>query len=286
MELRAQFSEYMDKQNVYGSGRAASYVRALDLLVPILAKSQSTFQDCSNLWNIDSVDKVQELYKYILEQQRLGECGLFNNEAPVSYWRDRYCSAALRCYKEFLIIYQHKKRLWKIVNESNTKATDLSKRLQKEKINSAQDLVSEKNYDFSTREGKDKLREVKTRVNQSFFRDLMLETYQFQCCVTGLNITSVLRASHILPWAKNVANRLNPENGLCLSATYDAAFDRHLISFNEDYRMIFSTALKEHYSNKAFQTQFKAFEGKQIIKPKRYCPNQEFLEKHRARLFV
>ena len=29
-------------------------------------------------------------------------------------------------------------------------------------------------------------------------------------------------ASHIVEWAKDKANRLNPENGLCLSATYDA----------------------------------------------------------------
>ncbi len=110
---------------------------------------------------------------------------------------------------------------------------------------------------------------------------MILYTYQSQCCLTGLNIPGVLRASHILPWAKNVANRLNAENGLCLSATYDAAFDRYLISFDENYRMIFSPRLKEYYSNKAFQTQFKTFEGQKLILPKINIPNQKFLEKHR-----
>jgi hypothetical protein len=48
--------------------------------------------------------------------------------------------------------------------------------------------------------------------------------------------------------------------------------------------MIFSPSLKEFYSNEAFQTQFRAFEGKPISKPKRFCPDQAFLEKHRKKL--
>jgi putative restriction endonuclease len=112
---------------------------------------------------------------------------------------------------------------------------------------------------------------------------MILLDYGTQCCVSGLNVPGVLRASHIVSWAEDKENRLNPSNGLCLSATYDAAFDRHLISFDKDYRMIFSPQLKEYYSNEAFKTQFLAFEGNQMTKPKRFCPDQGFLEKHRAR---
>jgi putative restriction endonuclease len=113
---------------------------------------------------------------------------------------------------------------------------------------------------------------------------MILADYGAQCCLTGLNVPDVLRASHIVAWKDDKPNRLNPANGLCLSATYDAAFDRHLISFDEDYRMIFSPQLKEYYSNEAFKTQFLAFEGRRIALPKRYCPNQVFLEKHRQKL--
>ena len=90
-------------------------------------------------------------------------------------------------------------------------------------------------------------------------RDMILADYGAQCCLTKLNVPEVLRASHIVAWKDDKPNRLNPANGLCLSATYDAAFDRHLISFDEDYRMIFSPQLKEYYSNEAFKTQFLAF---------------------------
>ena len=109
----------------------------------------------------------------------------------------------------------------------------------------------------------------------------MLVTYESSCCVTGLNIPGILRASHIVGWAEDEANRLNPANGLCLSATYDAAFDRHLISFDEDYRMILSPSLRQHSGNEAYHQQFELFEGQKISLPKRFCPDQTFLQKHR-----
>lgn len=183
-----------------------------------------------------------------------------------------------------MILYHHENHLWDLVGQKNVTPSELSKRLGAEKIVSIEELVSESNVDFSTKEGKEKLREVKTRVNQGFFRRLVLSTYHAQCCVTGLNIPEVLRASHIVAWSADTKNRLNPTNGLCLSATYDAAFDRHLISFDENYRMILSPALKDYYSNEAFKSHFLAFEGEQISLPNRFCPDQEFLGKHRDQM--
>ena len=116
------------------------------------------------------------------------------------------------------------------------------------------------------------------------FRKMMLEKYQSQCCVCGLNVPEVLRASHIVGWADDSKNRLNPSNGLCLSATYDAAFDKHLISFDESYRMILSPALKEYYSNRAFQDYFQSLEGQKLVLPNRFEPDQALLEKHRLKL--
>ncbi|MFA7368262.1 MAG: HNH endonuclease [Kiritimatiellales bacterium] len=282
--MRAWYLQHMDEQNVEGSGKASSYVRALDLLGPILAKKGGEFANCSNVWAVQSVERIADLYEYILEQQRLGEAGVFKGEKPASYWRDRYCSAALKSYKEFLILNRYEERLWKIYNEPKTSSAELSARLAHQKIDSIKELVSDRNIDFSTKEGKETLREVKARVNQSFFRKMILATYETRCCVTGMNFKEVLRASHIVAWSADEENRLNPANGLCLSATYDAAFDRHLISFDEDYRMIFSPQLKEYHSNEAFKTQFLAFEGRRISLPERFCPEQTFLEKHRAKI--
>ena len=55
---------------------------------------------------------------------------------------------------------------------------------------------------------------VRVRVNQSFFRRRIISAYEFRCCVTGLAVPELLVASHIVPWAQDDANRLNPRNGL------------------------------------------------------------------------
>ncbi len=282
MNTRTQFSQYIRGENLEGSGKAPSYIRALELLGPILAKTRE-FSDCSDVFAVQSVERISNLYEYVLAQQRLETGGVSGGAKPASYWQKGFCSAALKSYREFLILAPYKQRLWDLVKSAEDPAT-LSRRLGKEKIKSIEHLISEPGVDLSGREGLDKLREVATRVNQAFFRDMILADYGVRCCVSGLNIPAVLRASHVVRWADDKTNRLNPANGLCLSATYDAAFDRHLISLDEDCRVIFSPALKEFYDNKAFQTQFKAFEGLRISMPRRFRPDQDFLKKHREKM--
>ncbi|WP_184449962.1 HNH endonuclease signature motif containing protein [Rhizobium sp. BK538] len=56
-----------------------------------------------------------------------------------------------------------------------------------------------------------------------------------KCCATGLDIESLLVASHIHPWsASDDQERLDPYNGLLLSAALDAAFDRGLITLSPE----------------------------------------------------
>jgi putative restriction endonuclease len=76
---------------------------------------------------------------------------------------------------------------------------------------------------------------VRLRVNQSFFRKRVLSAYQFRCCVTDLAIPQLLVASHVIPWAEDPMNRLNPRNGLCLNALHDRAFDRGLMWIEDGY---------------------------------------------------
>ena len=224
------------------------------------------------------------MYLYILEQQNLGDSGIFETKYKPSYWRSRFYSASLKSYKEFLILQQYKDKLWETYNEPDIDAKELGRRLNQKRFDSAIELLPDEVFDFSSKEGKDALRQVKTRVNQDFFREMILCDYGAQCCVTGLNVPGVLRASHIVGWAEDRENRMNPANGLCLSATYDAAFDRHLIFFDDEYRMILSPALKDFYANQAFKTQFLAFKGQKIIFPKKFKPDMGFLDKHRQKL--
>lgn len=272
----------MREAGAEGSNKASSYIRALELLGPILAKSRA-HRDCADVFAVESPERIGELYGLVLEQQRLEDAGMFGGEEPSSYWRNRFYSAALKSYQEFQILAPYKQKLWELARKGGDPA-GLARRLNELEIGKAERLLVDRGVDFASREGKDRICSAKARVNQDFFRELILEEYRTQCCISGLNVPDVLRASHIVGWAEDEANRLNPANGLCLSATYDAAFDRHLISFDEDFRLIFSPALAEFHGNQAFQAQFKEFEGRSLVMPKRFRPDQAFLEKHRGKL--
>ena len=63
--------------------------------------------------------------------------------------------------------------------------------------------------------------------------------------VTGITDPALLRASHIVPWkdCHDDAERLNVHNGLLLSALWDAALDRRLVTFDDDGRPVLSREL-------------------------------------------
>ncbi len=127
---------------------------------------------------------------------------------------------------------------------------------------------------------------TKTRRHQSFFRRTVLATYQNRCCVTGNPVPELLRASHIIPWAQSEKLRLKPINGLCLSATFDAAFDRGLISFDEDYRLMIGCRIAEFLPNEELAATFFSHQSKSLELPEKNLPSQDALKWHRQHLFV
>lgn len=127
---------------------------------------------------------------------------------------------------------------------------------------------------------------IKTRIGQRFFRQSVLASYNCRCCITGNPIPELLIASHILPWGQYPEQRLNPRNGLCLAQTQDAAFDKGLITLDEDFRVMLSPYLREFLPNEALSRNFVAYEGKQIEQPDKFLPDGDFMQKHREEVFL
>ncbi len=134
-------------------------------------------------------------------------------------------------------------------------------------------------------EGKEAYRIIKVRVNQSDFRQRILASYNEKCCITGLDIPSLLIASHIIPWSKNEKERLNPRNGLCLNSVHDKAFDKGLITITPDYTIKLSKQILKKSEDKTIQQLFLTYENCKIILPDRFIPNPEFLEYHNQNIF-
>lgn len=88
---------------------------------------------------------------------------------------------------------------------------------------------------------------VVQRIGQDVFRSGLMEYWRGRCPLTGITDPALLRASHIIPWkdCETDVERLDVHNGLLLSALWDAAFDRNLVSFNEEGQPLFSAILSD-----------------------------------------
>ena len=133
--------------------------------------------------------------------------------------------------------------------------------------------------------GETKIRQVKTRVNQNVFRQIVLANYDGKCALTGIDLPELLVASHIIPWSEDEKERLNPENGICLSSLYDKAFDIGLISFSDDRKVLLSTKLKTNIGKAYYSAYFAPIENKELIEPVKYNIKASFLEWHRDCIF-
>ena len=149
----------------------------------------------------------------------------------------------------------------------NSEDVDVSKALDIEEIN------ADKTLNSSMRE-----QLIRARIGQGKFRLDVGARWDRRCAVTGCEVWEVLRASHIQPWRlSSNTERLDPNNGLLLSATLDALFDRGLISFKDNGEMLVS--------------KFVSTEAQRILglpTPLLRSPDAnevKYLEKHRASQF-
>lgn len=126
---------------------------------------------------------------------------------------------------------------------------------------------------------------VEQRVRQGFFRRAVLSSYRGRCCMTGVDVPTLLVASHIVPWSEDTQNRLNPRNGLCLSVLHDRAFDQGLITLTNDLRVLVSRPLRES-ANAFTRDVFAEIHHREIERPERFAPDHAFLDWHRDVRFV
>ncbi len=134
------------------------------------------------------------------------------------------------------------------------------------------------------RVGEDRIVQATERIGQSFFRSTVLSAYDGRCCITGLSVPTLLVASHIVPWRLEKLHRLNPRNGLALSALHDRAFDAGLITIDEDLTVRISANLTAE-RDEFFATAIEYYRGKPIHLPHKFGVGEEFLVYHREHIF-
>jgi len=131
--------------------------------------------------------------------------------------------------------------------------------------------------------GKERYQEVKRRINQSFFRETVLSSYEYRCCITGINNEKLLNACHIVGWSEDEDNRTNPKNGLCLNVLFHEAYDKNLIGISPDYEIFvsdefFGKKIKEVDSST--MKYIRSINKRKLILPKRFLPDRDLLAIH------
>ena len=116
---------------------------------------------------------------------------------------------------------------------------NLAKSLPSEPFDEYKNVV--KNFPLST----DIHRWERQRIGQNIFRAALLRFWDRSCAVTGVANENLLRASHVIPWARcsDDRERLSVYNGILLVGTLDLAFDNGLLSFDTDGGVLISKLL-------------------------------------------
>jgi len=270
------FEDYIYAVYDKKTGAAKSYITAIRIIDKLFRHDDVFGLNGVSITCISDTVLLLQIKEFVYSQQLLfkkGDKSFFDNvnDNQRSYPGGGFCSAAIN-----QLLNYHKHNI-----DENKAAAVVTAIKNGRKV--SDELVSFFKID---KEGNDIEVATRARLGQSYFRKMVLANYGNKCCVTGLNIPQTLRASHIVAWAEDKKNRMNPENGLCLSATYDAAFDKHLISFDDDYRMIVSKEIRDYYTNDVAREYFEKYEGRQILLPKTFMPSRKLLEKHRGLMML
>ncbi len=125
-------------------------------------------------------------------------------------------------------------------------------------------------------------------IRGNIFKRQIPMIYHNTCAISGLQINatfnvSLIDACHIVPFSNSYDDTIT--NGISLTPTLHRAFDRGLISIDDNYCVIVSNKFNESYIESKYS--INQFEGKKVLLPsnKKYYPKLENLEWHRKNIF-
>lgn len=124
-------------------------------------------------------------------------------------------------------------------------------------------------------------------IRSGVFKKVVPQIYNHSCCISGMRIIAsrevqMIDACHIVPFSESHDDTIS--NGISLCPNLHRAFDRGLISINEDYRVIVSSS----FSESSVDYSIKQYEEKQLLLPKEknYYPSYQNLMWHKENRYI
>lgn len=109
-------------------------------------------------------------------------------------------------------------------------------------------------------------REVKQRVHQNVFREIVLNAYKEQCAICRLRHRELLDAAHIIPDSDEMGEPI-VNNGLSLCKIHHAAFDRSFLGVSPDYEIFVREDLLAEHDGPMLKHGIQEMHGRKIILP-------------------
>ncbi|MBR0272841.1 MAG: HNH endonuclease [Bacteroidaceae bacterium] len=276
---RHGFIDFNTRLSPENSGKADSYARAIKILDEVLPYQDVIDLHGQSLYDITDSSIIESILRLVndeVKKMKKQQPNIFDYGKPnqKSYPLKSFCSAALKSLMKYAQYVQDVNEADRIV------AQESDPRSISTKLIALFDL---------TKEGEDVVSITKRRKGQDYFRHMILANYGGRCALTGIGIPQLLLASHIIPWAdtSHKKDRLNPCNGICLSALYDNAFDKGLITISpDDYTVCISSALREYESQEYYNQYFGSINGQKMVLPREFQPDRDFLAYHREHVFI
>lgn len=273
------FIDFNTRLSPENSGKAPSYAMAINILDKVLQYQSVIDLHGQSLYDVRDTETIEAVLQLVgdeVKKMRRNEPNIFDYGKPNqrSYPLKNFCSSALRSLKQYAQYEQE------VIVADGIVAQERNPRTISTKLIAHFDI---------TKEGEDKISLTRQRKGQDYFRRMILANYGGRCALTGIDIPQLLLASHIIPWAdkSHKNDRLNPCNGICLSALYDKAFDQGLITISpDDYSVVLSSALQENEMKAYYDKHFGCIKGQKLTMPAEYLPNRDFLAYHRDKVFV
>lgn len=108
---REAFVRFVHESNTDGSGKADSYIRALDMMGPILTQHYPEPIIHGTMWRAFSVEQLNKMHRWLCEEAKKSKyenTELLRAFKSKSYLQNGFCSAAVKSYRDFLVIKGYK----------------------------------------------------------------------------------------------------------------------------------------------------------------------------------
>jgi len=120
--------------------------------------------------------------------------------------------------------------------------------------------------------------EVKRRLHQAHFRELVLKAYGGRCALTGLPEKRLLHAAHILP-DRDQRGQPMVTNGIAMSVLHHTAYDQNLLGIDPDLKIHINRSLLEIHDGPTLRYALQKLDGELLRCPKSADdnPSRDFL---------